>query len=214
MKKTLEYLAWVAIVLPLVYLFLVWNQLPDIVPTHFGPSGKADAYGPKWTLTILSAVSIGVYFLLRYVPQLDPRLNKASLSEHYPKLVLLIVTFLALVHCLVIRASLSEMAGESFTTILLVGVFLLFAGIGNYFNTIKSNYFVGFRTPWTLESETVWRKTHQLAAKLYFGMGLLGAFVVIWLPELWKLFWALGLIFGSTIWIVAYSYRVYQQEKK
>lgn len=214
MKKTLEYLAWVAIVLPLVYLFLVWNQLPDIVPTHFGPSGKPDAYGPKWTLTILSAVSIGVYFLLRYVPQLDPRLNKASLSEHYPKLVLLIVTFLALVHCLVIRASLSEMAGESFTTILLVGVFLLFAGIGNYFNTIKSNYFVGFRTPWTLESETVWRKTHQLAAKLYFGMGLLGAFVVIWLPELWKLFWALGLIFGSTIWIVAYSYRVYQQEKK
>ena len=214
MKKTLEYLAWVAIVLPLVYLFLVWNQLPDIVPTHFGPSGKPDAYGPKWALTILSAVSIGVYFLLRYVPQLDPRLNKASLSEHYPKLVLLIVTFLALVHCLVIRASLSEMAGESFTTILLVGVFLLFAGIGNYFNTIKSNYFVGFRTPWTLESETVWRKTHQLAAKLYFGMGLLGAFVVIWLPELWKLFWTLGLIFGSTIWIVAYSYRVYQQEKK
>lgn len=214
MKKTLEYLAFVAIALPLVYLFLVWNQLPDIVPTHFGPSGKPDAYGPKWTLTILSAVSIGVYFLLRYVPQLDPRLNKASLSEHYPKLVLLIVTFLALVHCLVIRASLSEMAGESFTTIILVGVFLLFAGIGNYFNNIKSNYFVGIRTPWTLESETVWRKTHQLAAKLYFGMGLLGAFVVIWLPELWKLFWALGLIFGSTIWIVAYSYRVYQQEKK
>ena len=214
MKNTFEYLAWVAIVLPLVYLFLVWNQLPDIVPTHFGPSGKPDAYGPKWTLTILSAVSIGVYFLLRYVPQLDPRLNKASLSEHYPKLILLIVTFLALVHCLVIRASLSEIAGESFTTILLVGVFLLFAGIGNYFNNIKSNYFVGFRTPWTLESETVWRKTHQLAAKLYFRMGLIGAFVVIWLPELWKLFWTLGLIFGSTIWIVVYSYRVYQQEKK
>lgn len=214
MKKTLDFLIWGVIVAPLVYLILVWNQLPEIVPTHFGISGKPDAYGPKWTLIILSAVSIGMYFLLRYVPQLDPRLNQAKLSEHYPKLILLILTFLGAIHILIIRSALSQVAGEVFNNLLFVGVFLLFAGIGNYLNNIKSNYFVGIRTPWTLESETVWRKTHQMGAKLYFAIGIIGALGVVWLPASWKIVWTLGLILSSTAWILVYSYQVYQKEKK
>ena len=214
MKKTLDYLMWGIIVAPLVYLIMVWNQLPEIVPTHFGISGKPDAYGPKWTLIILSAVSIGTYFLLRYVPQLDPRLNQAKLSEHYPKLILLILTFLGAIHILIIRSALSQVAGEVFNNLLFVGVFLLFAGIGNYLNNIKSNYFVGIRTPWTLESKTVWRKTHQMGAKLYFAIGIIGALGVVWLPASWKIVWTLGLILSSTAWILVYSYQVYQKEKK
>ena len=214
MKKTLDYLMWGVIVAPLIYLAMVWSQLPEIVPTHFGLNGKPDAYGPKWTLCILSAVSVGMYFLLRYVPQLDPRLNQAKLSEHYPKLILLILTFLGAVHILVIRSALAQMTGEVMMNILFVGLFLLFAGIGNYLNNVKSNYFVGIRTPWTLESESVWRKTHQFGAKLYFGVGIVGALGVIWLPNLWKMVWTMGLILGSTLWIVVYSYQVFQQEKK
>lgn len=214
MKKTLDYLTWGVIGAPLIYLTLIWNQLPEIVPTHFGLNGQPDAYGSKWTLIILSAVSIGMYFLMRYVPQLDPRLNQAKLSEHYPKLILLILTFLGAVHILVIRSALDQMTGEVMMNILFVGLFLLFAGIGNYLNNVKSNYFVGIRTPWTLESESVWRKTHQFGAKLYFGVGIVGALGVIWLPNLWKMVWTMGLILGSTLWIVVYSYQVFQQEKK
>lgn len=214
MKKTLDYLTWGVIGAPLLYLALIWNQLPETVPTHFGLNGQPDAYGSKWTLIILSAVSIGMYFLMRYVPQLDPRLNQAKLSEHYPKLILLILTFLGAVHILVIRSALAQMTGEVMMNILFVGLFLLFAGIGNYLNNVKSNYFVGIRTPWTLESESVWRKTHQFGAKLYFGVGIVGALGVIWLPNLWKMVWTMGLILGSTLWIVVYSYQVFQQEKK
>jgi uncharacterized membrane protein len=214
MKKTLDYLTWGVIAAPLIYLTIIWNQLPEIVPTHFGLNGQPDAYGSKWTLIILSAISIGVYFLMRYVPQLDPRLNQAKLSEHYPKLILLILTFLGAVHILVIRSALAKMTGEVMMNILFVGLFLLFAGIGNYLNNVKSNYFVGIRTPWTLESESVWRKTHQFGAKLYFGVGIVGALGVIWLPNLWKMVWTMGLILGATLWIVVYSYQVFQQEKK
>lgn len=213
MKKTSNYLMWGIIVTPLVYLMIVWNQLPEIVPTHFGISGKPDGYGAKWTLIILSAVSIGMYFLLRYVPQLDPRLNQAKLSEHYPKLVLLILTFLGAIHILIIRSAITQVTGEVFNNLVFVGLFLLFAGIGNYLNNIKSNYFVGIRTPWTLESETVWRKTHQMGAKLYFAIGIIGALGVVWLPTTWKIVWTMGLIFSSTAWILVYSYQVYKKEK-
>ncbi len=214
MKKYLNYFMWAAITVPLIYLAVVWNQLPDIVPTHFGVNGKPDAYGPKWTLAILTVVSIGLYFLMRYVPHLDPRLNQASLSEHYPKLILMVLTFLGAIHLLIIRSAMEQMAGTVFINLVFVGVFLLLAGMGNYLNTIKSNYFVGIRTPWTLESETVWRKTHQAGAKLFFATGIIGALVVVWLPELWKIIWTIALIFATVGWIFAYSYRIYQQEQK
>ena len=38
--------------------------------------------------------------------------------------------------------------------------------------TIKANYFIGIRTPWTLEDTTVWKKTHKMAGKYWFIGGL------------------------------------------
>ena len=50
---------------------------------------------------------------------------------------------------------------------------LLFMGLGNFFKTIQPNYFLGIRTPWTLESESVWKSTHRLAGVLWLVGGLL-----------------------------------------
>ena len=55
--------------------------------------------------------------------------------------------------------------------VLLIGV--LFAILGNYFKTLRANYFIGIKTPWTLENETVWKETHKLAGKLWFAGGLI-----------------------------------------
>jgi uncharacterized membrane protein len=37
---------------------------------------------------------------------------------------------------------------------------------------IKPNYFIGIRTPWTLESTEVWDKTHQFGGKLFLLAGI------------------------------------------
>jgi uncharacterized membrane protein len=78
---------------------------------------------------------------------------------------------------------------------------------------IKSNWFVGIRTPWTLSSEDVWNKTHRLSGKLFMIVGLimiLGAFI----PSRY-----FGLIFITIIIVllfipVVYSYLLYRKEKK
>jgi len=49
----------------------------------------------------------------------------------------------------------------------------LYAILGNYFQTLKPNYFIGIRTPWTLENEQIWKKTHRLAGRLWIAGGLL-----------------------------------------
>ena len=56
----------------------------------------------------------------------------------------------------------------------LIGAF--YAVFGNYLQTVKPNYFIGFRTPWTLENEQTWKRTHRLAGRMWMLGGL---FIVI-----------------------------------
>ncbi|WP_315816322.1 SdpI family protein [Paraflavitalea speifideaquila] len=55
--------------------------------------------------------------------------------------------------------------------IALIGLLLVM--MGNYFQALRPNYFVGIRTPWTLENEVVWKKTHYLGGRLWMAGGLL-----------------------------------------
>ena len=50
-------------------------------------------------------------------------------------------------------------------------------------NNIKPNYFVGIRTPWNLEDETNWRKTHHLASKVWFFGGLIIGLLILLSPR-------------------------------
>ena len=47
------------------------------------------------------------------------------------------------------------------TRAVLVVIGLMFMGLGNYLPRLRSNWWMGIRTPWTLESEEVWRESGQ-----------------------------------------------------
>jgi uncharacterized membrane protein len=64
--------------------------------------------------------------------------------------------------------------------VLMSGLFLCFALIGNVLGKVRRNFWIGVRTPWTLASERVWIATHRLAARLMVGAGLLLS-VIVWL---------------------------------
>lgn len=53
-----------------------------------------------------------------------------------------------------------------------LGVGLLFAVMGNLMPKLRQNYFIGIKTPWALEDEENWRKTHRMAGRLWFGAGI------------------------------------------
>jgi len=96
--------------------------------------------------------------------------------------------------------------------IILIG--LLFTIIGNYMPSIKPNYFIGIRTPWTLENEMVWTKTHQLAGKLWFPAGL----IVILLSLTIRDHQLMHVIFLSITAIIAlvpivYSYIIFKKSQ-
>jgi uncharacterized membrane protein len=55
---------------------------------------------------------------------------------------------------------------------MLGGVALLIVLLGNVRGTVRSNFWFGVRTPWTLASERVWYATHRLAGKTMVAGGL------------------------------------------
>ena len=90
----------------------------------------------------------------------------------------------------------------------------LLAAIGNYITTVRPNFFVGIRTPWTLFNETVWRKTHQLAGRVWVGGSILGAILLLLVPTAWQLPVLLTVVGILVIIPTVYSYIVFRQEKQ
>ncbi|WP_417443810.1 SdpI family protein [Joostella sp.] len=95
---------------------------------------------------------------------------------------------------------------------MLIGV--LYIIFGNYFKTIKANYFIGIRTPWTLENDNVWKKTHKLGGILWFIGGIIVVLssLISDKPTNFRIF--LGVTILITVIPIIYSYVVFNKEKQ
>jgi len=70
-ERTAESLAAVGIAFQAYIFARYWFNLPDAVPTHFGVSGEADAFGSKYVSLMLPIISVVIYVgltLLQRIP--------------------------------------------------------------------------------------------------------------------------------------------------
>lgn len=80
---------------------------------------------------------------------------------------------------------------------------------------IRQNHFVGIRTPWTLENETVWEKTHQLSAYMWIIFGSIGLILLLFfLLGNWALITIVGLMIVPMIIALIYSYILFKNLAK
>ena len=163
----------IAIVLiPFVFLAYIWNDLPQKVPIHWNINGEIDRFGNKLELILIPLLfPLMTYLIFLVVPKIDPKqqINKFG-SKKYQNLKTLIIVFMSILAVLMIYMAKNQSLANVNLIVLPIGV--LYIILGNYFKTIKANYFIGIRTPWTLENETVWKETHKLGGKLWFAGGL------------------------------------------
>src|SRR4029450_677673 len=163
MDKFLKQIVWGIILIPAVYLTNVWKNLPETVVTHFDLRGQPDRLGNKndliETSIILIIANAIVYLLLSNIYRIDPKRYAAENKRRLQRIGFAVSVFMSGVLCYIIYNASHGKINFSMR-LLLAGIGLLFALIGNYMHTIKPNYFAGFRLPWTLESEDNWRQTH------------------------------------------------------
>jgi len=214
MKRYFKYLIWPIALVPLVYLFVIWQALPEEMAMHFDLKGNPDRYGNKSELLImtaaLSAMSILIYFGLSNIYKIDPKKYAADNKDRLQRMGFAVAVFIIALTCFIIYSTSKGNMRMSMRYIF-AGVGLLLCLMGNYMHTIKPNYFAGLRLPWTLNNEDNWRRTHLLAGKVWFIGGLVIAILCLIVPDTA----AIILFFIATIILilvpVIYSYRLYRK---
>ena len=169
-KKELPLIAIVLI--PFVYLAYIWNQLPQKVPVHWNAKGDIDRYGDKAELILIPLLlPFLAYIIFLVVPKIDPKKKLNKMGNKLQSLKTLVTTFMSILALFILYSSKNQSFDNSNYLFILIGI--LYIILGNYFKIIKPNYFIGIRTPWTLESESVWKQTHKLGGKLWFIGGII-----------------------------------------
>jgi uncharacterized membrane protein len=198
---------------PIIYLKTIYDDLPQKVALHFGADGQPDRYGEKselWTpVLIMLAVALVTYLIITNIGKIDPKKQTLQSQELMQKLGMTVVGFVSILTMYIVYSSYNLTDGK--LVFIMMGLF--FAAIGNFMNSVKPNYFVGLRLPWTLENEDNWRKTHHLASKLWVGGGLVISILAIFIaPGLMSKI-MLPIVLLIVIIPSVYSYQYYKKTK-
>jgi uncharacterized membrane protein len=212
--RTTTILVLLMIITASVAGLMLWNRLPDQMASHWNVNDQVDGYMSKpWGVFMMPLITLGMFVLFLVVPSIDPlKANIAQFREAFNMFIVLIVAFMLYIHALTLAWSLGY-DDFKMSTSMLPAMGLLFIFIGFMLRKAKRNFFIGIRTPWTLSSDTVWNKTHQLGAVLFMASGVLAFIGGIFggMTAFWFLFVPL---IGSTLFLLIYSYVLYQREAR
>lgn len=199
------------VLLPFLYLAYVWNQLPAQVPLHYNIKGEVDRYDDKSELILIPIMtSLLIYVIFLAVPHIDPKKQIQKMGKKYDTLKWVITTFMSVLALFIIYTAKNQSFANPNYILLLCGV--LFILLGNYFKTIKANYFIGIRTPWTLENESVWKETHKLGGKIWFAGGLLVILSSLIFDERTNFIIFMTIIAVMVLVPVVYSYLLFKKQ--
>ena len=170
----------VIVVLAAAISIWAYPRLPPTVATHWNLRGTPDGFSSRGlAVAIMPLLIVGMTGLFNVLPKIDPRReNYARFLTSYWLIANAVIVFMLVAHAMIIASGLGFSVRVD--RLMPVGVGLLFVFLGNYLTRVEPNWFVGIRTPWTLSSDTVWRKTHRTGGWLMVIGGLvlaIGAFL-------------------------------------
>jgi len=173
MKKKNNIYNITLIIVAFLVNIVLYNKLPDLMPMHWNIAGEINSYGPKILVAFLSPIlMLVIWVAMLYSPKIDPKKdNYTKFDGSYAIITNALITFFFIIHIVILLISLGYNIAIDKVIPFMVGV--LFVVMGNYLPKSKSNFFYGIKTPWTLTSEEVWKKTHRLGGKLFVISGLI-----------------------------------------
>ena len=183
--------ALLAIVAEVVATALAWSRLPDRIAMHWNIHGEPNGYGSKLELVLFGPVLLAfIWGLVEVLPRLDPKLAKSdpqqTEEERYGAMRVVtgvVMLMLAAIHVTILLHALGILHDTARVFAVIFGGFLV--AFGNFAGRLRPSFFIGIRTPWTLSSDHVWRRTHRLASRLMVPAGLVLLVVAVAAPLGW-----------------------------
>jgi uncharacterized membrane protein len=201
-KRQIIILAIIA--LSVVTAFLTYPYLPDKVASHWNAAGQVNGYMSRiWGAFLLPMILVVSYVIFLVVPHLDPKKhNIEKFRPQYENFIIAFMVFLYYTYVLTLFWNLGYRFG--LIQLMAPGFALIFFSAGALLDHAEMNWTAGIRTPWTLSSPVVWKKTHQMGGRLFklsAGLCLLG---IVW-PSL-AIWLVLMPVVAVSLYLVLYSY--------
>ncbi len=171
--KLIRYGIAAVLVLTIGLTILAYPALQAPLPSHWNAAGQVDGYLPKlWGVLIVPLLMFPCTALFFVLPRIDPlKENYRKFRQYYEGFILVFDLFLLIIQLQIVLWGLGYQVSPN---LILPPVFgALFIYIGFMVEHAEQNWFVGIRTPWTLSSEQVWKKTHALGGKLFKITGII-----------------------------------------
>ena len=195
----------IVILLPVLAGVILWDQLPEQMPTHWNADGEVDGWSSKpFAVFGLPLILLAAQWLCTLVTGMDPKKNNHS--GKVVQLVLWIIPVLSvLLHTFTYAIALGTEVRMELVMPVVIGIILTI--IGNYLPKCKQNYTIGIKIPWTLNSEENWNRTHRFAGRLWVACGL-----IIMLTSFFGGFWIFfAIVLLMVLAPLLYSYLLYRK---
>ncbi|HOW13227.1 SdpI family protein [Methanosarcina sp.] len=200
------------VLLSFILSIYFYPQVPEQMATHWNSQGEVDGYMSKlWGLFFMPLVITGLVIMFLAIPKIDPRKeNIAKFKKYYDGFIVILVLFMVAVHLQTVLWNIGIRINPN--AMLPLGIGLLFYYMGILTENAERNWFIGIRTPWTLSSEKVWKRTNRLGGKLFRIAGIAAVFGAFF-PE-FAIYFILVPVIAVSGFSVIYSYIEYQKEIK
>lgn len=209
-KRNIKRLILTSIIMliPMVVGLLLWNRLPELVPSHWGIDGQVDSWSSKaFAVFGFPGLLLAIHWVCVLVSSADP-----GSKNYHPKmltLVLWICPVLSLVLSTLVYAT-ALGCGLNVEIIMPILVGLMFIIVGNLLPKCRRSYTLGIKLPWTLASEENWNKTHRVGGKTWVIGGVF-TLATAFLGSFWLLLAVLVVMVGVP---TVYSYWYYSKFEK
>lgn len=195
-----------------VFSVLAYPHLPAEVATHFDLEGNPNGWSSRFfAAAFVPVLSVVLALLFVVLPRIDPkRANYSKFGPTWWTIVNAILILLALLHVAMLGKALGW--AINLTRVAALGLGVILVVLGNLMTRIRPNWFMGIRTPWTLSSDTVWRKTHRFGGIAFVIAGVC-VFGTALMNSGWALTAALVVTGAAGLSSVVYSYVVWKGEQ-
>jgi len=193
-------LSWIIGIAALPYL-------PEIIPVHWNIYGEPDGFSGRLAGTFgLPAIMTLVALLLVVLPRFERMREQFEESRDIYTIVVFAAMCLLLgihVTALLSSAGLDLPVAVAFPVLL--GFF--FIVIGSLMPSIRRNTTVGFRLPWTVRDETIWKRTHEHGGPVFVFAGILIILACAGMGAS-AMPVAFGIIVAACLYVTVWSYRL------
>lgn len=201
----------IIIILPILVGLILWNKLPDKLPTRWNAEGVVIGWSSKaFAVFGLPGFLFAVHWVCVLASSADPK--KQNIEGKVLNIVFWICPIISVLGAILIYGTALGMEFKV-DKIMLALMGIMFIVIGNYLPKCKQSYTVGIKLPWTLSDEENWNRTHRLGGKLWVASGFI-MILCMFLPTIAMSVVLIIILFSAIIVPTVYSYRLYKRKSE